>query len=176
MSFIISLIPQNSYSALAIKPGLWNVEMKITQNGKEFDPQAQMKAALAKMKPDQRKKMESMMAQMSGLGGKAGSGMMGASEKGFQVCYTAEMLKSENVLHHQSEKNCETRFPVKTSEKLIVEFNCKNQTSGNAEWKVLDSTHYEGKMSIKRNQSPDSTLIYKGTFVSTDCGQIKPKN
>lgn len=167
--FFQILVFSYSNAGLSIKPGLWNVEMKISQNGKEFDPQAQIKAAFAKMSPDQRKKMESMMSQMGG------TGVMGASEKGFKVCYTSELLKSEDILHHHSEKNCDTRFPIKTPDRLVAEFTCKNKTSGTADWKVLDSAHYEGLMIIKREGAEDSTMRYKASFVSADCGNIKPK-
>lgn len=157
-------------AALSIKPGLWTIEMKMKKDGKEFDPQAKMKEAMAKMSPQQKKQIQEMMAKMGGKNGPA----FGMNEKGMQVCFTGKSLQNEEFLHQHRQSNCETTFPVKSPTRVVTEFKCKNGTKGSAEWKVKDSTHYQGAVRIIDGKGAKSEIDYLGTFASEDCGNVKP--
>lgn len=168
---IISILTASpSFAALSIKPGLWTIETKMKRDGSEFDPQAAMKAAMAKMTPEQKKRMQEMMGKMGNGGGAA----FNMNEKGMQFCYTGEMLKNEEFLNQHKDKDCTTTFPVKTSSKVVTEFKCKNGTEGRAEWNVKDSTHYNGLVSILDKKGTKSEINYIATFASSDCGNVKP--
>ena len=95
LSFIFS---STSFAALSIKPGLWNIEVKMNKDGKVTDPHAKMAAAMAKMSPEQNKQMQAMMAKMSAKAGYGeGGSPFGFGEHGLQVCYTNEMLKNAKL-------------------------------------------------------------------------------
>lgn len=158
-------------AALSMKPGLWTIDMKMKKDGKEFDPQAKMKEAMAKMSPKQREQMEAMMAKMGAGNGSASFGM---SEKGMQVCFTGKTLQNEEFLHQHKQRDCETSFPTKTPNRVVTVFKCKNGTSGTAEWNVKDSTHYQGAVKITDKKGSKSEINYLGSFVNADCGKVKP--
>lgn len=164
------LFASPSFAALAIKPGLWTIETKMKKDGKEFDPQAKMKEAMAKMTPEQRKQMESVMQKMAGHGGSA----IGMSDKGMQVCFTGKMIQNEEFLNQHKQHDCETTFPTKTSTRVVTEFKCKNGTNGTAEWNVKDSTHYQGAVKMTTGKGEKTEINYLGTFASADCGKVKP--
>ncbi len=166
---VLMMIAPTSFGALSMKPGLWTIETKMKRDGKEYDPQAQIKAAMAKMSPAQKKQMEAMMAKMG-----HDTSAIGMSEKGMQVCFTGETLKNEEFLNPHQQRDCETSFPVKTSTRVVTEFKCKGGSSGTAEWNVKDSTHYNGFVKMTDKNGVKSEINYLGTFVSADCGKVKP--
>ncbi len=166
-AFLITI--GSSQAALSIKPGLWSVQSKMKQDGKEYDPQAILKATLAKMTPEQKKQMEAMMAKM----GKGGS-PFGVSSKGIEVCYTPEMLKSESFLSQQNSKECTQEFPVKTSTHIVIKFKCANGMNGTGDWTVKDSAHYVGTMKINEKSGKKTDVNYQAEFVSANCGNVKP--
>jgi hypothetical protein len=170
LMIMISFVSVEVQAALSIKPGLWTIQSKVKRDGKEFDPNQMMKDAMAQMTPEQRKQVEAMMNKMSGGKGPA----MKMGEKGIQVCYTSELLKNEEMLNQHKDQSCTSTFPVKTSTNLVVEFKCKNGTNGKADWKVKDSTHYIGKVTVTEGNGNATEIDYQAEFSSANCGAVKP--
>jgi len=168
LSLSLVFIPP-SFAALSIKPGLWTMETKMKKDGKEYDPQAQMKAAMAKMSPEQKKQMQAMMEKMG-----HGASAFNLNEKGIQICFTGEMLKNEEFLNQHRDSECATVFPIKTANHVVTEFKCKSGATGKAEWTVKDSTHYSGIVNMTDKKGTQSEIDYRGTFASADCGKVKP--
>jgi len=163
-----TLISTTANAALNLKPGLWRVQSKVTRDGVEFDPQAMMKQAMAKMSPEQKKQMESMMAKM-GKGGPAVS--MG--DEGLEVCYTSELLKNDALFTQQQSGECSHEFPVKSASRMVIKFKCKNGVEGEGEWNLKDSTHYSGTMKINEKSGKKSEIKYQAQFASPNCGNVK---
>lgn len=163
--FALVLASPLAHSALNMKPGLWGLNMKIIQNGKEFNPAAEMQKALAKMPEAQRKKMMEMMGDKASVGvGKDGE---------TQVCYTKKMLEKPDSLGEQSRK-CDTKIITQTSTKVVTSFKCEDGSSGDGTWTMNSSENMTGLMNVKDPRGKTSQINYKGKFIKSDCGKIKP--
>lgn len=165
---LTALSMSSSFAALDMKTGLWKVEVKVNNGGKEVNLQSEMQKALAKMPPERKKQMMEMMAKMN-----TGAGM---SENGdLQVCYNEKMLGNEaSMLQQNKDKKCDTKIKEKSSKKFVAEFNCTDGTKGTATWNVTSQTSYSGN--VKAEKAGKITEInHQGQFVSKDCGKIKPR-
>lgn len=156
--------------AFDIKPGLWQVQSTITINGKKFDPQAEMKKAMANLPPEHRKKMEDMLNKSAKDAKVAGH----MTADGFQVCYTKDMLNNPRKFMEQS-KTCKMNLKTQTATKLTGTFDCpQEKTTGTFEWTVKDSGQYNGVMTGKTKDGKSSMVEQNAKFISADCGSVKP--
>ncbi|AHZ84847.1 hypothetical protein Bb109J_c2153 [Bdellovibrio bacteriovorus] len=154
-----------TFAAFDIKPGLWEVKMQMTLDGKAFDPMAEMNKALEQLPPEQRKKMEAMLA---------GSDKIPVTKNGYRICYTADMLKSPNKVM-EGTKACTTKITTQTAKKLAGTFDCpKDDAKGDFEWNAKSSNEYEGLMNGKTSKGGNTQVRYQGKFISADCGKVKP--
>jgi hypothetical protein len=160
-TFFISM---NSYAALNMSAGLWELDVKVKTKGKERDPRAEIQKALAKMAPEQRKKMESIMASM-------GAGV--SSDGAIKVCYSQEMIKKNSLTPEGKVKSCKTSVTTVSPEKMITKFNCEDGTTGVATWNMESNEKLTGLVEMNK-KGEDSTISYKGKFVNKDCGAIRP--
>lgn len=159
----------NAYAALDMKTGLWKVQVKVNNGGKEMNLQDEMQKALAKVPPEQKKKMMEMMGKMN-----TGAGI---GENGdLQVCYNTAMLGNEaSILNQNKDKKCDTKIKEKSSKKFVADFTCTDGTKGTATWIVNSQTSYTG--TVKAEKAGKKTEInHQGQFVSKDCGNIKPRS
>ncbi len=164
MSFSLS-----TFAALGMKPGLWEIQMSLAgADGKQTDPMAEMRKAMAGMSPEQQK-------QMAGVMGKMGGGKMGiAPGGGMQVCYTKEMLENEANLNQQKDKKCTTTVKEKSASKVIADFKCDDGTSGTSNFTIKDSSNYNGIVDVTDKTGKKSKMTFNGKFASNDCGDVKP--
>ncbi len=156
-----------SFSALAginIRPGLWSVKMKMSSNGQSFDPAAKMKAAMAEMPPEQRKKMMEMMSSKLSHNGEA-----------MQVCYTEEMLKEAHTLGGKRDSRCKSEIISQTPSKVVTSFKCEDGARGTGMWSITSDQKYSGSVDITTKQGKNAKMDYEGEFVSADCGKLRPK-
>ncbi len=168
MKFLmLFLLVSLSYAAIDINPGLWEVEMKISSGGKEIDPMAEVKKAMAKMSPEQKKQMEAMMKKM---GKKVELGDSG----GFKVCYTKEMLAKDENIAKQKNKKCKTSDLVRAENKIKMNFECEDGTKGTGIWTIIDKESYKGDMDMTSAQGKSGKVIFNGKFSKKDCGTVKP--
>ncbi|WP_413942774.1 DUF3617 domain-containing protein [Bdellovibrio sp. HCB-162] len=153
--------------AFDIKPGLWEVSTVVTYDGKQFDPQAELKKAMANMPPEYKKKMEAAMKN---------SGAMGNfTENGFKVCYTKDMLDNPKKVMDAAKK-CKMNLKTQSSTKLTGTFDCpEDKTSGTFDWTVKNQNQYEGVMTGKTKDGKSSLIRQNAKFVSVDCGSVKPE-
>lgn len=154
-----------AHATFDIKPGLWQVQMKMTLDGKAFEPMAEVKKALEKLSPEQRKQMEAMMA---------GNSQMPIAKDGYRVCYTKEMLKNPGKVM-EGTQSCTTKITTQTSKKIAGSFDCpKEDAKGTFEWNAKSDSAYEGLMTGKTSKGKDTVIRYSGKFISADCGKVKP--
>lgn len=165
--FVIALFVTTSFAhaALNMKPGLWNINMVIKSEGKEFNPAAQMQAAMAKMPEAQKKKMMEMM-------GKQGAGM--SSDGKTQVCYSKAMIEKPDSFGKQANTKCDTKIVTNSSSKVVTNFKCEDGTVGDATWTVAGAEKMTGLVNVKDPKGKASTINYTGSFAKADCGSVKP--
>jgi hypothetical protein len=156
-----------------IKPGLWEIKNKMQSgNGQMEKAMAMMEQQMASMSPEQRKAMEDMMA-------KQGVNMSGASGGGISVktCMSKEMV-AQNHVPMQQHGNCTQTRSALMGNSMKVSFTCTNPpASGEGQIVFSGDTGYA--MSMKVNSTvagrPETmTLDSRATWLSADCGNIKP--
>lgn len=164
---MLSLLLPSLALAANLKPGLWQVEMKMKQDGKFVDPMASMRKAMANMPESQRKQMMAMMREQG-----TGMGMMGNN---LTACYTKEML-DENKLFAQNEaSNCTSKILSKSAKSMKMSFNCNDGSRGEALWNIMSDSTYNGVVSMVNKDGKKSDLKYDMKFLNSDCGGVKPK-
>jgi hypothetical protein len=157
---------QNSaFAALDIQPGLWLLTTKMKREGKEMDHMAQMQQSMAKMSPEQKKKMMEIM-------GSAGTGIGPGGE--MKVCFTKDQfIKPETAVSEQFKK-CDSKITTNTSTKMVMTFTCKDGATGEMTFAAPDPKVYTGTMNMKSSKGIASEISYHGKFVAADCGVVKP--
>lgn len=164
---IVGLWATRSFAALNMRPGLWEIVTKIQHNGKEIDPQAEIKKALEKMPENQRQQMEKMITDLS-------KGNYNLKKGIIQVCYTKEMLEDEENLAKHGDKKCQTTVKEKSSSHIVTTFKCDDGESGEANFTIKTPTTYTGIVKINNLKGKDGEINYSGTFTSKNCGKVKP--
>ena len=158
-------------SAQTLKPGLWEVTQSMQGGGgpgEAASAQARMQKELAAMPPEQRKKIEEMMAKQ---------GMKsGASGMSTRTCMTKEMVERNEVPAQKGD--CKTTKQTKSGNTMKFAYTCANPPStGEGEYTYMGSEAYKSKMVINttRGGKPETmTLEGSGKWLGADCGSIKP--
>lgn len=163
LAFIL-LISSNAFAALDMRPGLWAVEMIVKEDGKTLDMANEMKKAMAKMTPEQKKAMMDKVGQNAGLG----------KDGKMQICYSKEMIENPEALVKRPKPNCKTNVIKDSKDEVVTNFKCPDGTSGNSNWSVTNSKSYKGLLHMVTQQGEPSDINYTGEFISGDCGKIKP--
>jgi hypothetical protein len=160
------ILPLSSFAGLDIKPGLWTTKMTIEIAGQKLDPMAMMDSAFAAMSPEQKKKVQDMIAG-------SGHSMPKMDKDGAKTCFTAAMLNDPKKVTETDE--CKTTLTSQTSKKLSGTFKCTEpEASGTFEWTAKSPTEYSGVMNGKTADGKSAIIRADGKFVSADCGKVKP--
>ncbi len=169
LALFLALSAPGAHAALDIKPGLWEVRLKLIGKGKEIDPQAELQKALENMNPEQRKRMQEMM-------GKMGNNKTSMGPGGMRLCYTSEMLSNEEIIHRQrqGQGQCTSTVVTRSPKKVEIKFNCKNGTQGDAKWNIIDDTHYSGEVNTVDAKGQKGQVNYQGTYIGPDCADVRP--
>lgn len=159
MKFLAFVIVALSFHVHAseLKPGLWEIKMKMFQNGKEFDPMAEVMKQLEKLPEEQRKMI---LSQMKASGKEAGS---------TQICYTKEMLKEPTKLAEDEDSECDYKEQSKSPKRVVATFKCKDGTTGTSVWELKDANNMQVKMDAKRKDGTQSKMEYSAKFLKSDC-------
>lgn len=153
-----------------MKPGLWEIQQQM-----QLDPalQAQMDEArqqMAAMPPDQRKAMESMMAQRGmSIDLKGGGTTM-------KVCVSKEQAERDEP--PVTDKG-DCKHDIKRSGNVVhTRFECSNPPSkGEGDVTLTSPQAYAMKMRVtsQRDGKPQTmTMNGTGRWLGADCGNIKP--
>lgn len=152
-----------SAQALMVDPGLWEVNMTISQDGRKIDPMAEFRKAMKDMPEERRQQMQEAIE---------GSGMA-MSGKAIKQCYTEEMIKKAELGTHE-DKDCTTKVIKRTSKKIVSKFTCKDGSKGEATIDIKNKRNYTGHMKMRDAKGEKSELDYEAKFVAKDCGDLKP--
>ena len=159
-----------SAQAQSIKPGLWELRAVkhmvdgVDQSAQMAAAQQQMKAAMAKMPPEQRKQMESTMA-----------GMTNGTHR---LCISPAMAAQDKPVM-PSDAKCDPPISKRSGSRTDYEFSC--QQGGNTV-KGKGQSEVSGDRVVTRMDMTTSGPQGKHTmqtesemrFVSADCGNVKP--
>ena len=155
-SFII--LSFNGYAnSTKLRPGLWEIKMKIFHDGKEFDPMAEMKKQMEKM-PEAQKKM--ILEQMS---------KSGAQTDLTKICYTKEMIASPEKLTQDEDSECEHKVKSKTANKIVSEFKCKDGHRGTSTWEMVSPTQTKVQTDAVDKAGKKTQMKYDTKFLREKC-------
>jgi hypothetical protein len=145
----------------SLKPGLWEVQMRSPELEAGMK---QFREALAAMPPDQRAKMEKMMAEKGGA-------LPGAN--GMRVCHTAESLRQRGPMAQES--GCTTQTQWKSNGGSF-EMSCQDGRKGKGEFVMATPDSYTGKFEMSDPKRPGDAfkMEHSARFLGADCGQVKP--
>ncbi len=153
-----------------MRPGLWEHSFTMkSQSGQMEKAMSEMQQQLASMPPEQRKKMEQMMAQQ---------GMsMGAGGRSVKMCITKEQAERDEL--PQQEGRCSQQVVQRTATTMKVKFSCTGNppTSGESEVTFASPTAYTGKSTVNttvQGKPERMNMEQSGKWLSADCGSIKP--
>jgi hypothetical protein len=160
--------------AQTLKPGLWEITNQTQMSGdaKGQDRMAQMNQQMASMTPEQRKKVEEMMAKN---GVKMGSGGPGGGMS-VKICMTREMVERNELPSQQGD--CKTTQQSRSGNTMKMAFACtKPPSSGESQVTFVSPEAYTSKMTMTSTASGAPRKIDmegSGKWLGADCGSIKP--
>jgi hypothetical protein len=151
-----------------IKPGLWNVTATTQMSGAPPIPN------LDQLTPEQRARIEAAMKNMAGS----------PQTITRQTCVTREAIEKAIADANSNKDNkCAPRLVSSSPSKVVLHIDCTQEkrdvkSSGDIIVERQDSEHFKGTGAIKITSANGRTMDMKstmtGTFVSSDCGNVKP--
>lgn len=161
--------------AQKLRPGLWEVTMTMkSQSGEMEAAMAGMQAELAKMSPEQRKQIESMMGQR-GVGMGAGASGGGTT---LRTCISKETAERGDV-PDQEDRSCKREQIQRSGSTLKFKLRCSNPPStGEGEFTFSSDKAYSGRMVFdtqRKGKAEHMEMTQQAKWIAADCGQIKPR-
>lgn len=166
-----------SAQAQKIAPGLWEHTVTMKMTGMEA-AQAQMKEQMDRMPPEQRKRMEEMMASRGGPGAAGGMGMMSGQPTTVKVCITAEQAARDEIPQHDA--NCQQTSKERSGKTLKFKFACtgERQATGEGEFTLISDKEHKGHVvvdAVSRGKPMHIEMDNAGRWLAADCGEVKPR-
>jgi hypothetical protein len=156
-------LPTLSFAKMSnLKPGKWLMTMTMMKDGKEHDPLAEMRAAVAKMPPEQRKEVE------ASLRGQLGN----VTDKGTEICYSQKSF--EQVAMAKPAENCESKIIEDSATKFRSTFSCKDGSKGDSNFNISGDNQIAGTINVTTASGDKTSVKNNMKFVSQDCGGLKP--
>jgi len=179
--------------AQTMRPGLWELQTEVPQGagatgGMDAGQQAQMQdkmaaaqqkmqESMAKMTPEQRQQMQAMMGRQGGMGGPAAMVAPGARPGAIRMCFTREMVERHEFASR--DERCKQTSMEKSGNTLRFKMACTGTPPMQGEGQVTFASDksYTSKMVLltERDGKTQRTEFHSsGTFISADCGDVKP--
>ena len=146
---------------LNMRPGLWDLNVSVTTDGKTTNLADQISAAMAKMPLEQKKKAQEMLG---------GSSMM----KGTPACISKEMLDPETFAKKQSSEKCPATFKTRTATEIKASFKCADGAKGEMHWKIPNPETINGQVEMESAKGKKTKIESQGKWLSADCGKVRP--
>lgn len=192
---LAAALPALAAVKIDMKAGLWENQFSMTgdgaaqmqqlQSAQMQEAMAQMKAQLAAMPPEQRKQMEAMLGQ-SGMkisedGINFKNDQVEISNKGTKVksCVTQEEIDRGELPESDEGDNCTSTLTQVNSKRFKSTQVCTGDNPSRSEMDVVfDSPkRYTGTGVMTQTvsgQAHTMTVAMEGTWLDSDCGDIKP--
>ena len=154
LSALLVLAPGAALAAHG-KAGLWNVSTSMNMPNMQVPPEA--------------------LAQMKKMGVKMPSARTVTS----QMCMTQAEVDSDKPPPMRNDTGCTTHIVSQTASSMTAEMVCSGEMKGNGQMQISysGSEHYAGSYNFKGNtsgQPMNMSSTFKGDWVKTDCGALKP--
>jgi hypothetical protein len=149
------------------KPGLWETSVTMQMPGMGIPEDR-----LAKMTPEQRAQVETMMSSRMGRG---------AQPITHKSCETPETLKREQTYGADQGRTCKATPVSSSGSKQVIQISCENEnmkSEGTITVETPDSEHFSGTIVMHVNnqgRNMDMTQKISGKWISSDCGDVKPR-
>ncbi len=160
--------------AQKLAPGLWEHSFTMkTGSGRVEAAMAQMQQQLAAMPPDQRKKMEAMMA-----GQGLGMGMGPGKPNTLRVCLTPEQAARDQM--PQQDTRCQQTQSQRSGNVLKFKFSCSGDppSTGEGEYTIVSDKAHKGRMvvsTVAQGQPERMEMEQSARWLAADCGSVKPR-
>jgi hypothetical protein len=154
--------------AQQLLPGLWEfTSEKLVVDGMEMPGMAEMLAQMKELPPEQRKMMESMLAEQ---GVELGSG-------GIRLCLSEAQVESRK-LPFQDEPGCTQEVLEQTDSLWRFRFECPD-AKGQGETKIISNREVANMIETTYavgEQQGTSRMQSRGQWLGEDCGTLKPQS
>ena len=167
----VLLCPMSSWAAdqaLDIKPGLWDIANTVQMSGLPPIPN------LDQMSPEQRARIEGAMKNMAGS----------PRTSTVKSCVTKEGIEKAIADANSTKTNtCAPKLVSASASKVELHIDCTQEkgamkSNGDMTIERRDSEHFTGTGAMKSTGANGRVMDMKwsmtGTFVSSDCGNVKP--
>jgi hypothetical protein len=150
-----------------VKPGLWDINNTIQMSGMPPIPN------LDQMSPEQRARIEGAMKNMSAA----------PHTTTVKSCVTKEGIEKALARASSNGKDaCSPKLMNMSASKVTMHIDCTREsgmkTNGDITIVRQSADHFTGTGSMKSSSANGRTMDIKwsmtGTFVSSDCGSVKP--
>lgn len=149
--------------AFDVKPGLWEIANTMQMSGMPAIPN------LDQMTPEQRARIEGAMKNMS-------------HTNTVKSCITKEGIEKAIANANSNKGNaCAPKLTSISAAKVAMHIDCtqeQSKSSGDVTIERRDREHFTGTGTMKstgaNGRSMDLKWSMTGTFVSSDCGSVKP--
>lgn len=148
---------------MAVDVGLWEVTTHPQTSGGPLIPEAQ----LAQLSPEQRAKLEAMLAAR------------GNQVQKFKECMTEEKRSRGFGSHSDRGTGCKTTVATNTSSEYEMRHECstdEGQMTTTAHFKIASRHAASGTVDIVRTTGGNSTTIHTtidAKWLGSDCGDVK---
>jgi hypothetical protein len=148
-------------AAMAIDLGLWEITTQGQMSGAPMIPPER----LAQMPPEQRARIEAMLAHQNG--------------RKFKQCMTEEKRRKGFEARQSPDNECKSTVVTNTSSEYEVHRVCttdEGQVDSTAHFTIGDRHSASGKVDIVRTMGGRSTTIHttiEAKWLGSDCGNVK---
>lgn len=167
---VVLLCPMASWAAdqaFDIKPGLWDIANTVQMSGLPIPN-------LDQMAPEQRARIEATMKNMAGS----------PRTTTVKSCITREGIEKAIAKANSTKTNtCAPKLVSASASKVELHIDCTQEkgdmkSNGDMTIERRDPEHFTGTGAMKstgtNGRSMDMKWSMTGTFVSSDCGNVKP--
>lgn len=170
-AFVLCAATAQPAQAQKITPGLWETNSKMgAGSGKLQEAMAMMQQHLAGMDPEQRAKIDGMMARQGVV--ISGDGIVA------KMCITAEMASKQQLPMQHAKGNCTYQQAPMSGNTLTYTFSCTNpQGSGDGSATFTSPTAYTSTTRVTTSVTGSSDTVNitsSGRWINADCASIKP--
>jgi hypothetical protein len=157
--------------AQQLKPGLWQVQMKMSGVPELESAMADLRESLESMSPEERKQMEAAM-------GKSGVQIGAAANGGgaMRFCMTREQAETREV--PAATGDCKVTQQSRSGNTFTSSFSCTNpKSTGVSQVTFSGPQAYATKTSIvteARGKKETTVMENSAKWLAADCGAVKP--
>lgn len=150
-------------AGMDIKPGLWEIQHKMTVDGQKMPDMQEM---MAQVPPEMREQMKAMMAQQ-------GAGM---TDKGTTVCVTAEQIARGEVGTQDKESRCKISNLKMDGTTTTMDIKCDapRKAEGTTTVTRTSNTQWTSTTNMKTDKG-EMKQEATGKWLKADCGAVKPR-